>query len=304
MPPYAVPVNDACFTKSDGLTGMWSRPLVDAPTCTAAPPGARTSIASGYISGRMVSAVNRTRSTPRPRVMRAISARGSCSDARMKSVAPSASATSRLASRMSIPMMLPAPPSTAPRIAAAPTPPTPITATESPGWVRATLRTAPTPVDTPHEIRAAVSGSRSFGTTAQFTAGLTVCALKLPRPRVVAMSVPSAPCMRNVLSANEPSGCAYVVQNVFLPRRQLSHRPHGPTNRWTTWSPTSMPSTPGPTASTMPAPSWPHTAGPRWGSGRGARGGRSRRARRPSSGSAPPRFSARRARSSRSKGAG
>ena len=127
-----------------------------------------------------------------------------------------------------MPMMWLAPPSTAPRIAAAPTPPTPMTATESPGCMRATFSTAPTPVDTPHEINAAMSGSRSFGTTATFTAGVTVCALKLPSPRVVAMSVPSAPCMRKVWSANDPSACARVVQNVFCPRRQLSHLPHGP----------------------------------------------------------------------------
>ena len=39
------------------------------------------------------------------------------------------------------------------------------------------------------------------------------------------------------------------------------HLPHWGLNSVTTWSPTASDSTPGPTASTTPAPSWPRTVG-------------------------------------------
>ena len=176
-----------------------------------------------------------------------------------------------------MPMMWLAPPSTAPRMAAAPTPPTPITATESPGCVRATLSTAPTPVDTPHEINAAVSGSRSFGTTATLTAGVTVCALKLPSPRVVAMSVPSAPCMRKRVVGERAVGVGARACRTSSARggscrtsRTGPRTGARPGRRPRCRRRRARP------ARRSPRPRARTPRGPRWGSGRGARGGRIR----------------------------
>src|SRR3546814_9904075 len=80
----------------------------------------------------------------------------------MKSVAPNLRASASLAGCMSIAMIRPAPARRAPEMTLSPTPPTPITATVSPGFTAAVLIAAPAPVTHPQpRIEACGKGNSS-----------------------------------------------------------------------------------------------------------------------------------------------
>ncbi len=89
----------------------------------------------------------------------------SASSGGMAAVAPSWSASSRLAGTGSTAMMGQALATTAPITEASPTPPRPKMATDCPGRTAAVLSTAPAPVSTAHPKRAAVWMGTSRGTT-------------------------------------------------------------------------------------------------------------------------------------------
>ena len=82
----------------------------------------------------------------------------------MVCVAPSSVALASFRSSMSTAMILAAPASRAPAIAAAPTPPQPITATESPRVTLPVLIAAPRPAITPQPSRPATSGAAAGST--------------------------------------------------------------------------------------------------------------------------------------------
>ena len=140
-----------------------------------------------------------------------------------------------------------------------PTPPQPNTTARSPGRTAAVLKTAPTPVIAAHPISAATSRSVPSGSSTACVAGTTTCSAK----HAVAMKWPrSRPRAR---SRELPSGmrwrCDPISHRAGEPEAHARQRPHAVTHASATASPTRGASTPGPTASTMPAPSCPSTIG-------------------------------------------
>ena len=91
-------------------------------------------------------------------------------------VAPKPSAELRLNSTGSIATMCRAPASFAPWTAAEPSPPTPTTATASPGRTPPAYTAEPHPVAAPHPVRQAASG-RKEGSTGTTDASLTTVCL-------------------------------------------------------------------------------------------------------------------------------
>ena len=100
----------------------------------------------------------------------------------MQSVAPNSRASSNLDGLVSIAMMRPALAWRAPWITARPMPPSPNTATESPGCTLAVLCTAPIPVVTPQPSRHTCSGLASGLIFASETSATTVYSLKVEHP--------------------------------------------------------------------------------------------------------------------------
>ena len=89
-------------------------------------------------------------------------------------------------------MIVPAPASWAPRIAASPTPPQPITATESPRVTGAVLSAAPRPAITPQPSRPATSGGTAGSTLVHWPAATRVLSTKAPMPSAGERTVPSS----------------------------------------------------------------------------------------------------------------
>jgi hypothetical protein len=65
-----------------------------------------------------------------------------------------------------------------------PTPPQPTTATVAPGSTLAVLITEPTPVITPHPIRAATSNGTSSAIFTAPSRGTTICSANPPQPAI------------------------------------------------------------------------------------------------------------------------
>ena len=105
-----------------------------------------------------------TTSAPFPPVSARIPSTGSVSRELITCVAPNCLAHSSFRGSMSTAMIVRAPLSTAPSTAASPTPPQPMTATESPRVTGAVLMAAPRPAMTPQPSRPATSG-RAAGLT-------------------------------------------------------------------------------------------------------------------------------------------
>ena len=144
-----------------------------------------------------------------------------------------------------------------------PTPPRPMTATVDPAGTSAVLSTAPTPVETPQPISAATSGGTpsGIGTTALAGHDLVPCSSSRSRDRRGPAIRPAG--MRRVV----PSAWAWrrdgePEQSHWRPRWHSRQRRHGAYQVRATGRPMTPGSSPGPTASTMPAPSWPITMGP------------------------------------------
>src|SRR4051794_18735881 len=89
-------------------------------------------------------------------------------------------------------MIVPAPASRAPAIAAAPTPPQPITATLSPRPTAPVLIAAPSPAITPQPSSPATSGAAVGSTFVHCPAATRVFSAKAPIPSAGDSSVPSS----------------------------------------------------------------------------------------------------------------
>ena len=88
-----------------------------------------------------------------------------------------------------------APASCAPAIAAQPTPPRPITASDSPRWTWPVLIAAPMPAITPQPSRPATSAGASSETFVHWPSWTRVFSEKEPMPRAAVSSVPSVSVM-------------------------------------------------------------------------------------------------------------
>ena len=151
-------------------------------------------------------------------------------------------------------MMTAAPASFAPAMAAHPTPPQPKTATESPRPTPPVNMAAPRPAMTPQPSRPTASGRAAGLTLVHWPAATSVLSAKAPMPRAGESGVPSASVIFWV---------ALWVEKQYQgrPRRHDRHSPQTARQLSTTKSPGARSLTPGPTASTVPAASWPSRKG-------------------------------------------
>ena len=154
--------------------------------------------------------------------------------------------------------------------AASPTPPAPMIPSGRPPGEATAFRTAPTPVMTAQAAIAATSGGTPSGTLATLVSDTTTRSAKHETPmRWWIRSSPPCPSVRcrRVVPSNSPFVLANTPpyrQSTGLPRTQASHSPQRGRQRRATRSPTATRApAPGPSASTMPAPSWPTTTGSR-----------------------------------------
>ena len=131
-------------------------------------------------------------STPNPPVRPLIASTASVSDEFTVWVAPNFFAHSSLVSEMSTAMIVVAPASLAPAIAASPTPPQPNTATLSPRCTAPVLIAAPTPAMTPQPSRPADAGGAAGSTFVHWPECTSVFSAKAPMPSAGESSVPSA----------------------------------------------------------------------------------------------------------------
>src|SRR6478609_8717874 len=107
-------------------------------------------------------------------------------------VAPSSVALVSFRSSISTAMILFAPATRAPAIAAAPTPPQPMTATESPRLTPPVLMAAPSPAITPQPSSPATSGAADESTLVHCPAATSVFSANAPIPSAGESSVPSS----------------------------------------------------------------------------------------------------------------
>ena len=107
-------------------------------------------------------------------------------------VAPKCVAFSSFRSSMSTAMIVRAPASRAPAIAASPTPPHPMTATVSPRATLPVLIAAPRPAITPQPSRPATSGGAAGSTFVHWPAATSVFSANAPMPSAGESSVPSS----------------------------------------------------------------------------------------------------------------
>mmetsp|Transcript_127503 Transcript_127503/g.291385 ORF Transcript_127503/g.291385 Transcript_127503/m.291385 type:complete len:267 (-) Transcript_127503:9-809(-) len=177
-------------------------------------------------------------------------------------VAPNFLACSSFSSLMSAAIMVLAPAIRAPCRTFRPTPPVPMQRTVDPGVTCALLNTEHTPVVTPHPTKAAFCSGMSFAILIAESMCTVQYSAMHPRPQNGTISSPPAPCRRT-----PPLGKRLVrlalrrSHSVCLPLAHALHLPHTGTKERTTGSPTSNPTTPGPTAQITPAPSCPRTRG-------------------------------------------
>ena len=89
----------------------------------------------------------------------------------------------------------------------------------------------------------------------------TVCSQKVEIPAAWPTGWPSM-LIRKVPSGRQPESTKAPRSHRFcIPEAHQRHRPQPGRNDITTWSPTDQPGVLGPTASTMPEPSWPPAKG-------------------------------------------
>lgn len=130
-----------------------------------------------------------------------------------------------------------------------------------PGPAPGALITLPKPVVTEQPISAATSIGTSSGSGAQACAGETMRSAKTPSFDIWKTSLPSASLSRAVPSYWRTPVCWFVSHSCGLPERHIRQCPQFETNDSTQRSPGFTLVTPGPTCSTVPAPSCPSTAG-------------------------------------------
>ena len=157
-----------------------------------------------------------------------------------------------------------APAATAPSRAARPTPPSPNTATLSPGRTPAVLKTAPTPVSTAQPNSAAISAGRCGGTRTAEAGGdhrlrgeaRNPQVLVQRRARAVAPGRGAGKQHAGRVGARAPGS-----HSAGRPSVQQPQRPQAGTKENTTCSPGTNSVTPGPTSTTTPVASWPSAIG-------------------------------------------
>ena len=144
--------------------------------------------------------------------------------------------------------------SLSPWITFRPTPPTPKTAAVSPGATFARFSTEPTPVRTPQPMRHADAKGTSSGIFTVCASVTTVCSTKTEVAAKFEAGSPSSSKGVEMLPRLR-------MHQVGCPSVQALQLPQLASVVMTTWSPAWTLSTPGPTDSTMPAPSCPRTEG-------------------------------------------
>ena len=192
--------------------------------------------------------------TPLPSVSDRMASTGSVSVEFTVCVAPNPLAHSSLRSSISTAMIVCAPASRAPATAALPTPPHPMTATESPRLTPPVFIAAPRPAITPQPISPAAAGLASGSTFTACNASTSVSSQNAPMPRAGDNAVPSG----NVI------GCpAFRLAKQYQgrPRRHERQSPQGARQARITKSPGTTLVTPSPTFSTTPAASCPSRNG-------------------------------------------
>ena len=139
-----------------------------------------------------------------------------------------------------------------------------MTSTLWPAPAPSTLRTAPTPVTTAHPMRAATAGGVPSGIRMTDSCASTARSAKHETPRKWCTRSPRTD-SRLVPSSRPPVETWRLadVHSAGRPDEQNAQWPHRGRHMSTTWSPGATRVTPGPTASTTPAPSWPSTIGRR-----------------------------------------
>src|SRR5262245_62749236 len=105
----------------------------------------------------------------------------------------------------------------APWIAAIPTPPQPITATEEPGRICAVLIAAPTPVVTPQPISDTTSSGIEGSTRITAFSGTIISSAKVPQPVMPGICLPAT------RKCAEVAIEIIVSQRFDCPRRQARH---------------------------------------------------------------------------------
>ncbi len=151
-------------------------------------------------------------------------------------------------------MIFRAPARLAPSTAASPTPPQPITATESPRLTPAVFSAAPRPAITPQPSRPATSGRMAGFTLVHWPAATSVLSANAPMPSAGESTVPSA-------SVIFCAALWVAKQYQGRPRRQARHWPQTARQFRMTKSPGARSVTPLPTDSTRPAASCPSRYG-------------------------------------------
>ena len=169
-------------------------------------------------------------------------------------VAPKPRAASSFRSSTSTAMIVVAPTTLAPAMAALPTPPQPITATESPRRTPPVFTAAPNPAITPQPSRPTAAASASRSTLVHWPDATRVFSMNAPMPSAGVSSVPSVSVIFWV-------ALWVAKQYQGLPLRQARHWPHTARQLRMTKSPGATSVTPSPTASTVPAASWPSRNG-------------------------------------------
>ncbi len=155
---------------------------------------------------------------------------------------------------MSTAMIRAAPASREPMTAALPTPPQPMTATVSPRETLPVLTAAPRPAITPQPSSPAAAGEAAGSTLVHCPAATRVFSANAPMPRAGESSVPSSSVIR--------CSALWVLKQYWgRPRRQARHWPQTARQLRMTKSPGATSVTPSPTASTIPAASWPSRNG-------------------------------------------
>ena len=139
-------------------------------------------------------------------------------------------------------------------MAAFPTPPHPMTATESPRLTLPVFTAAPNPAITPQPSRPAAAGEAAGSTLVHCPAATSVFSANAPMPSAGESTVPSTRVIFWV-------ALWVLKQYQGRPRLQARHCPQTARQLRMTKSPGATSVTPSPTASTTPAASWPSRNG-------------------------------------------
>ncbi len=173
-------------------------------------------------------------------------------------VAPIFLAFSSLKGTRSTAMIWRAPARRAPCRAPEPTPPHPTTTTVSPGRTLARSTAEPNPVEMPQLIRAAALSDASGSIFTSDASLTTMWSANVPS-WVIRLTLASPRWCRQVMSliigparVNMPRS-----HRCWRPEAHQKQVPQAGMKAAATWSPTATVSTPSPTSTTTPAPSWP-----------------------------------------------